>query len=224
MIQRVLYSALKAGLAAIQKDPDILKDVFDWQLDLANPEVNSIQQFFAEKPPNLYHGYARADYKFPLYSIVLQSEAEKDLMIGDDAGMITDEEDPNTNADMRGAFWHHSYEVLCYSEHPDATQYMYEVAKAILLQAGPYFVNAGLHGIRISGMDLRPDPQYIPEHLFVRRLVFECENAFVVVDRESRLSKAFRLSGLFVDNSGSSSDVGEVHTNIYPYVDGTEEE
>jgi len=224
MIQRLLYNALKTGLAEIQKDPRILEDVFEWQMDLGATEIATIQKWFKEKPPTIYHGYARVDYAFPLYSIILQSEGEKDLMIGDDAGMM-DDDDPNVkNADIRGAFWSHSYGILCYSEHPDATQYLYEVAKAIILQAAPLFVQAGLYGIRVSGMDLHPDQKYLPEHLFVRQLTCECECEFNIVDRPSRLTKAFKLAGLHLDSSGSPSDVGGVKTNIIPVISGTEEE
>jgi hypothetical protein len=218
MIQRYLYTALVNGLEAIRRDPSILDELFEDLYELDSTEMTAIRKWFADKPPSVYHGYARADYKFPLYTIVLQSEGEDKMMIGDEADQITDSGDPDFGADAYAALWRHTYHILCYSEHPDATLYMYEVVKAIILRSHDYFIQRDLWGIQVSGMDIHVDPKYIPEYLFVRQLVFSCEREFRQVDKASRKGKAFKIGGLFVDKSGSPSDVGEVKTLVYPYV------
>lgn len=218
MIQRYLYTALTQGLEAIRKDPTLLDELFDELYDLGTTEMAAIKTWFRTKPPSVYHGYARADYKFPLYSIVLAGEGEDKLMIGDEADQITEPEDPDFGADAYAALWQHTYNIMCYSDHPDGTLYLYEVAKAIILRAHQYFVEKGLWGIQVSGMDIHVDPKYIPEYLFVRQLVFRCEREFRQVDKATKRGKAWKVDGIFVDSSGSSSDVGGVKTLVYPYV------
>jgi hypothetical protein len=220
MIQRYLYTAIVRGLEAIRKDPEVLDRLFEDLYDLGTTEMASIKKWFKDKPPSVYHGYARADYKFPLYSIVLASEAETQLFVGDDAGMVEDSEDSDFGADARAAIWQHTYHVLSYSEHPDATLYMYEVLKAIFLNAHDYFIDSGLFGLHVSGMDVHVDAKYIPEYLFVRQLAFKCEREFLQVDKATRKDKAFSVSGIFLDSSGSASDVGGVKTLVYPYIAG----
>lgn len=218
MIQRFLYTALTNGLAAIAAKPELLDDLFSDQLGLSAGEVVAIKTYFVAHAPAVRHGYARSDFPMPVYAITLQSEGEKDLMIGDDGGVVDPEFDAELgNNDIRSALWHHNYGILCYSQHPDATTYMYEVAKSIILASGPYFVAQGIWGIRVSGADLRPDPKYLPEHLFARVLTFECEREFQVIDRTSRLTKAFAITGVHVDNSGQPSD--GINHNVTPYAE-----
>lgn len=217
MIQRYLYNVLKAGLAAVAKDPTILDELFQNLYGLDATEMAAIHKLFVEKPPVIMHGYARADATFPLYSIVLQNEGEKDLLIGDDAGM--DDE----HNDVYAAMWEHTYQILCYSQHPDATLYMYELAKTFLLTYHDYFVEKDLYAIRVSGTDLHPDERYLPGWLFVRQLTFSCEREFNQVSKVGALGKAFKVNGIFIDKAGSPSDPGAVKTLVVP-ISGNEEE
>ena len=223
MIQRYLYTALSAGLEVINKNPKILDGLFSDLYGLGKTELDAIRKWFVENPPMVMHGYARTDAKFPLYSITLQSEGEDKMMLGDEADQVMDSEDPDDGADTYAAMWQHNYGILCYSKHPDGTMYLYEVAKAIILQAHDYLVAQDIWGIRISGMDVHPDPRYIPEYLFVRQLTFACESEFKQVAKGSKFGKAFAVDGIFVDSSGSPHDVGEVKTLVTTYTpDGSE--
>jgi len=164
----------------------------------------------------VHHGYARQDHDFPLYAIVLADEHEDEHFIGDDAGMVTDTDDPNFGADCLSVIWEHNYQVLCYAEHPDVTTYIYEVAKSVIFTGEEELAGAGVIHLHSSGMDLAPDPRYIPEHLFVRQLNLQIKREFLRVVRSSRLGKAFKVSGIHVDKSGSPSEV-TVNTNITTY-------
>lgn len=215
MIQRFLYTTLKEGLAAIQAKPEILDDLFLDLWELSASEVAEIKTAFLAKYPGVIHGYARSETEFPVFSVVLGNEGEAAHYLGDDAGMIDDMDHPDFGSDCLSAIWKHSYQILCYTEHPDLTLYYYEIAKAILLTAD--FNSLDLFEVHVSGMDLMPDPRYIPEHLFVRQMTFECQREFMRVDKVSKLSKAFQVAGIHVDKSGSPSDVGAVKTLVTPY-------
>ena len=214
MIQRLLYTALMNGLAAIKADPTILDDLFLSNYELTTTEVEGIKTFFATRPPTVVHGYARQDQEPPLYSIILAAEREADAVMHDDAGSVTDTMDADFGADQYTALWEHTFHIMCITEHPDVCTYLYEVAKAIILQAKPTFIGFGVYGLTLSGMDLAPDPRYVPEHFFVRQLVVSCRAELLTTAKATKLGKAFKVAGIHVDKSGSPSDVGGVKTLI----------
>lgn len=215
MIQRYLYDTLKQGVQEILGEMSIIDDIFRVNYCLEQSEVDSIKTAFQANPPNVIHHYARSESEFPLWSVVLESEEESEHYIGDDAGMIDEPDDPLFGADRIASIFTHHYAILTYTEHPDLTLYYYEIAKAILVVAP--LKSQGLFNTHLSGMDVMPDPQYIPEHLFVRKMRFSADREFERIDKDSKLGKAFRVEGIHVDSSGSPSSVGGAKTLVTPY-------
>ena len=218
MIQRFLGTTLQAGLAAIQSDLTLLDDVFQ-QFDLSATEQTAIRTWFGANPPGVKFQYARTDDKFPLYSIILGNEEETDLFIGNDGELIdaslgdyVGRDDPDFGSDVKSSLWQSTYQIWCCAEHPDGTQYLYEVAKAIFLSAD--LDACGLHSIKFSGMDLALASQYVPEHLFIRTFQIRGKSEFERLDRSARLRKAFKVEGIHIDKTGSPSDVGDVKTLV----------
>lgn len=216
MIQRFLFLALQDGIAQISADLTLLDDLFAELYELDPTEVASIKTHFAAKPPKVIHGYAPRNVEPPVFSIVLMNEGESATFLNNDALQICDPDDPDFGADVKASIWQHSYHILTYTEHPDVTSYYYEIAKSILLASTDFFVERDLFDIQMSGQDLMPDPRYIPEHLFARRMVFNCDRQFRRVDRASKAGKAFKVAGIHIDESGSPSDVGGVKTLVEP--------
>lgn len=217
MIQRFIFSAIRDGINAITADPVILEQIFE-NYELDEDEVESIKTLWSSKPPIVRHGFARSDDEFPLFALVLVNEREVDTVLGDDGGIVEDPEDPLYGADIKTSFWEHNYDILVYSEHPDATLYWYEVVKSIMLEAG--FYDVGIYDLMLSGGDIMPDPEYIPGHLFVRRLNLKASREFKRIVHTSRLGKAFQVSGIHIDRSGSPRDPGPVKTLLVPYAEG----
>lgn len=213
MIERLLKTALSVGIDSIVADPTILDTIFGEKgYELSNTEIDSIKTVFAAKTPNVIHQYPRKDSEFPLYAIVLGVEAQGDHYLGDVAGQIEDDDDPDFGSDVLSAIWTHKYNVLVCTDHPDVTLYYYQIAKSMLMASS--LPNEGLFEMHLSGADLAPDPKYIPEHLFIRILTFGCSSEFVRVDLGSRLGKAFRVAGIHIDKNGSPGDVGGVKTLV----------
>jgi hypothetical protein len=224
MLQRLIYSVLKSGIQAAVNDPAILEELFGDELLLSDTEVAAIKTFF-QTPPDVIHGYARHDAHFPIYAVVLADESEDELVTADEAGVVDDGDD--FGADVLESIWAHTFMVLCYAEHPDVTTYMYDLAKYIFMLGRRYLVNheeAGITTVQFSGGDLAPDPRYLPQHLFLRQLTIKMGSEFARVDHESRLGKAFKVSGIHIDSSGSPSDVGGVQTLVTPYTLGDDDE
>lgn len=217
MIHRLLHDILTDGIAAITADITLLEDLFADHYEIEATETAAIREYFETNGFNVINGYARSDSVFPLVSIVLASEGESTTVIGDDGGQVLDEEDPYYTADIEAAFWDHVFHLYIYTGNPDITAAYYELAKVILLAGLATFTDDGCFGYKMSGMDLAPDPKYVPEHLFVRQLVFSCQREFQRIDKDSRLSKAFAVAGIHIDESGSPRDVGGVKTLVTPY-------
>lgn len=214
MIQRFIFSALERGIAQMKADPKLLEQLFLEVYELEQAEVDAIAQVFTTKTPDVIHGFARSDTKVPVIAIVLGNETETDKWLHDDAGTVDDPEDEDHGADILSSIWQHHYNILVYTEHPDVTSYYYEIAKSILIASNRFFTERDLYDVDISGMDLAPNAQYLPEHLFVRQMVFRCNREFRRIDRLSRLGRAFRVGGIHVDRSASPNDPGEVNTNV----------
>lgn len=222
MIQRYIFNAIQNGLAALAADPSILDDIFCNIYGLGSDEVAGIKTYFANTTINLQQGYAHVDAKMPLLAIVMAQEQMSDFFLGDAAGISDAPMGSDTfGADETGAVWESNYQVLCYAEHPDVVSYLYEVVKSALLVNDDYLVDNGVMEPILSGMDLVPDPRYLPEHLFCRVLGLRCKRAFIRVDKNSKFGKAFKITGMFVP-ANSPYDNGGVKTLVTPY-DGTSE-
>lgn len=217
MIHRLLHTILTAGVTTISNDITILNELFERNFALKDPEVDAVKEYFLAHPPEVINGYARKDSAFPLIAIVLANEGESQSFLADEAGPILDPDSPYVNSDITSAIWAHTYNFLIYSDHPDITVYYYEIVKLILLGGLPVLIDDGCFEFELSGGDLSPDPKYLPEHLFGRQITFSCQREFQIVDRDSRLLKAFRLGGIYVDSSGSPSDSEVSKSNITTY-------
>jgi hypothetical protein len=200
MIQRLIYKALTQGIEAIKADLTLLDDLFLSNYELDAKEVEGIKTFFTAKPPTVVHGYARTDQKPPIISILLASERQTETVLGDEAYDVMNEDDPDYQETQYANFWEHTYSVVCIAEHPDVCQYIYEIAKVIILKAKPTFIPYGVYGIQLSGSDVSPDPRYMPEHFFIRQLTVSCNAELLSVSKGSRLSKAFAVTGISIDS------------------------
>jgi len=213
MIQRFLYEVIKAGFEEVRDNPSLLRSIFE-TYELSETELSGIQQLLTEKFPTIKHQYARTEDNPPIISIVLGSESETEHYLSDFA--VQDDD----GSEILSSIWEYTYECLLYTEHPDHTLYLYEILKSALVAAP--LSDYGLFQNHFSGMDLAPDPMYIPSHLFARRFVIKTQREFERVDAIIALSKAFKVRGIHIDKSGSPSDVGEVKTLVGVYTEGDE--
>lgn len=219
MIHRYIQAILTTGIAAYKADPVLVDDLFDQLYELEDSEVNAIKTYFQQKGFTVYSGYPRIDSKPPYVAVILAGEGESDTYIGDYAGMITEDGHVLYGAEVEGSIWEHNYHIPVVTEHPDITQYMYELVKSVMLAGLPTLVDQECMQFSFSGQDLAPDPRYLPARYFIRQLIFSCKRQFSRIDRDSRLTKAFQVSGIHIDRSGSPRDVGGVETLVTPYTE-----
>lgn len=219
MIHRYIYDVLTTGIATITAEPEYLDDLFDENYQLVHDESVAIKEYFANKGFNVHNGYPRTNTEFPAVCIILGDEAESEHVIGDTGGKITDEDDPNYGLEIITSFWDCAYRLMVITEHPDVTAYYYEIVKYIMVDAQGCLINDGCSDFHMSGNELAPDARYLPEHLFARQLVFRCKREFQFIYRETDMRDIRSVDGIHVDSSGSSGDVGNVKTNVTPYIE-----
>lgn len=209
MIQRLIYTAMANGLAAIKSDPTVLDLIFGEDgFGFTETEMENIRTLFNdENCPILHHGYPRVDSTFPSYFLILANEDETDHVLGGMMGMEDDPTDPNFGVDVVGTIWTRRFNLLCYSEHPDLTLYMYEIAKYIM--QFNRVVNDVAVWTEMGGGDFLPDLQMLPLHVFGRVLRLMVRDDHFYLNRESRLAKAFTVGGIHVPD-----DSDGVITNI----------
>jgi len=217
MHERLLYRVLTAGVSLLKTDNAMMEDLFLREEGLDPAEVEAIKTFWADQTPTVHHSYPRRDFTPPFYSIVLGNENESGHFIGEDAGMISDPEDPNYGQEELASEWKHTYQIFCVTEHPDATIYTYQAAKYIFASAHDLLAGEGFYEMHLGGMDLAPDPRFMPEHWFVRQLSLEFKAEFARLDKTSALGKAWKVGGIHIDRAGApGEDTGDVKTLVYP--------
>lgn len=219
MIHRYLFDILTSGIAAIKADPSTIDELFQENYVLVSEEADAIKQYFLSHDFKVYNGYPRTTSEFPSIHIILADEAEVESVLGDSGGIIKDETDPNYQAEIITDIWEHKYRLMIVSEHPDVTAYYYEIIKFIMLEGFDYLTEDGCFEFKLSGMELAPDPKYLPEYLFVRQMVFECQREFQRINKRAKWERIRSVSGIHVDKAGSLSEVGDVKTNVKPYTE-----
>jgi hypothetical protein len=219
MINRYLKTILENGITAIQNDLTILDELFRYNFILEDSESISCKSYFSTNGFTVVNGYPRSDSKFPLCAITLLSDREADYVLNNDAGVIDDVPEQYTNMDLKTTIWEYMYQLFIYTEHPDITAYYYEIVKSILLENIDTFNDLACFNLSLFGSELAPDLRYLPEHLFSRQLTFRCNSEFTRFDRDSKLAKAFKVTGIYVDKTASKQDIGDVKANVNIYED-----
>ena len=215
MIERILFNAIKNGIDGINADPDEITAIFQKVHGLEPEEAQKIRDLWAQKPPELHHGYARTDSNFPAYFITLTGENESENWLGNESMQFLDDEgSPDYGSFVRGAIWTHTFNVLVYAQHPDVCLYMYQVLKAIFIAQDPYLRNCGLLKLRYSGSDMAPDQTWMPAGLFLRRFTVEAQSEYnqITPDADGR---AWKVAGIHIDSQGAPGEsVGGVKTLV----------
>lgn len=231
MIERSIYTALTTGIAWLAAKPRRVYTLFK-RLGLSDTEAAGVQTWFTAHVPNVIHSYPRiGETKFPAICIVLGDESESTKFL-DDSGGIINAEDAETlgslglvGAEITTSISSFEYHLLVIANEPDMTIYLYQIVRNILMQQRAFLKSdAGLLDQAMSGADLVPDPRYMPDHLFVRRLTLKClaETPFIGEAPSSGLVRS--VDGIFVDDGRQADETGGVLTQVTAVVDQEENE
>ena len=167
---RILYNALQLGITAITADTDLLDDI----LALEDEELGKAKTYWTTHPPSVVDGYARFDKPFPILAIVLSGDSNLQDYLGVGEEALLDEDDIVVGElfkrRMLGTFT-----IFVYADHPDVCLWYYQIARRILNVAVPYMIARKFEDPKLDGADLAPDPRYMPDNIFVRRITIAGE-------------------------------------------------
>ena len=193
MIERQIFTIIAGGLAWFKGgDGRRFERYLLGELELTPDEAAQAQLYFAggvdadgntveARPPTLIHGYARTGGPFPCWALILGNERETGTYLNDDA-LPVDEDgnrfyDPETGeiVDAKTRYVAYTFQIMVTTDHPDVTIYYYHLLKRILLSYHDEFIGNHLGAPTISGADLMPNPQYLPNDVYSRILTLEIE-------------------------------------------------
>lgn len=185
MNERLFKNVLEEGLQEFVDNPVLLERFFQHECQLAEAEAKIVRAYFTMRPdegqhggpPSIIYGYPRSTGPFPCWAILLLGDRSKQRFLGDDAGtappMDTEEdleEDPAIGL-VRLAEYTIGLDVYV-PDHPDVCIYYYNLLRHIVFQAVPTLQAAPnyLENVEFSGADIAPDPRYLPENMWIRRM------------------------------------------------------
>lgn len=219
MLERIIYTALKSGIEDLTSNPSRLNEFFTTRHGLSTTEAAAIRTYFLEHPPNIIHSYPRKDSKFPLYAIILGDERESTKFIGDDGGLVDPDElelGVEIGSAIRSSLMNHEYIILVATAQPDVTIYYYELAKYFLVRARGFLKDNGFLDTGLAGQDMAPDPRYLPEFLFLRRLVLSAMSELNVIAEKEAFIRS--VDGIYIDDGSGEDRIGAVKalTTVLP--------
>ena len=238
MIERLLYKIIKTGLDWYKEDDGQRFERFLInELRLEAAEAASARIYFAggevdgesaeARPPTLQHGYARTGGPFPLWTIILGAERESQTYLGEDATALDSEGNyfvnPETGEIVESKIRRVTYlfNIQCMADNPDITLYYYHLLKYIILSSHDAFMDEDIYSPTVGGMDLMPDPRYLPNDIFARQVTIEIEGEECWT--EANEGTAFELSGIAIDDTGGgeSAEPGSVAAKVTTYQTGS---
>jgi hypothetical protein len=194
--QRLVYHVLLSGFELMQQKPQFIDRIFEI---LPIQEVGKIKKFIAAgTKPNIVHGFPRRDMHEPLVISILTSNERTEQsylnshmgveQVEDDSlsflGELEEFESTGAASVVKGGRVQSQIETWIYALHPDILHYTYALAWVILHSSHDVFESWGVSPGEITGGDVQPDPKFLPDYTYIRRLVMPVsgDRTYVVVD------------------------------------------
>lgn len=193
-LEIMLYQLLKYELDQLTTNADkrnrYLRHIFD---PVAGSDYRKMaEDIIANKGVSTIVGYARQGVDLPCVAIILGDERTSTQLLADFVGETLEGEKGDT-ADYVGTFWDHAFPLWIYAEHPIVTVVIYQIVKMILLGANHVLEEGGLLEMTLSGTELGPNSEYVPENVFARVLQVNGKSVFTVPEF-TRDPAGYRLS------------------------------
>lgn len=217
MIERQIYTALDEGLTAILAEPARLRVFLERTLRLARAEATEIIELMLAHRPRIIHAFPRREEStFPLWAISLIDERESKRFLNNYTGLADSDFLGSADArfvesEMIGSQYITDIGVYTIAANPDTCHYFYQLSKYILTNARQSLVAGPILDIGFSGSDLSPELQYLPQHLFSRRLMVAVTHKFEILGERSPIIRD--IEGLHID--------GPRISDVRQYIDPT---
>jgi hypothetical protein len=165
LVERLLRVLLSESVTKLQNDENECRRFFSHFFDptVDEDEREEFITNFRNFPPRSIQGYARMGAELPVFSIVLTSDNETDEFVGQFA-------DDEAGTEFVASFFESVYSIYVCASHPIQAVYLYQFAKSVVLSGKIALLANGCHTVSISGGELAPDEQYMPENMYIRVL------------------------------------------------------
>jgi hypothetical protein len=177
MLERAYYTTIAQGFQDIRDRPQLLEHFF-LSMGLAREEVRSIRNWFISAEPSVNHAFPRhGASKFPGVFIVLESEDERQKVLDDFGGLVSFDDAIAENypelggAEIRTSFYEYRFNLFIVADNPDKCLYLFQLVRYILTAQHKELQKFGVLVSNITGSDLAPNPEYLPETFFIRRMI-----------------------------------------------------
>ncbi len=172
--EQVIRRLLLTGVDTLTAHPDLFDAVWS---GLSSPDLARLKAIWATNPPTVVSGYAREGAAFPLYAVTLQGDnpSADYLGINERWSDLDDDGDFDAGELVGSVRTTGSFGIFVYASHPDVCAAYYRAARYILNVGRKALLQGGLQEPQLSGVELRPDARYTPDHLFVRQLTLTVE-------------------------------------------------
>ena len=221
-VERLLLRLLRSEVERLSRDEKLLRYYFGVVFDdtLGEKERNAYVENFMRQPPSVVLGYPRSSVTFPVIAIVLAEESEAQNTVGDFLGETLGEDDDPVYADFVGGMFDSQHGCYIYAEHPDVCLYLYHFVKMIMLGGKDWLLSKGVTEMTISGGELMPNEEYLPENMFSRVVNVKTMAPFVVPRPALVDARKAKVVGIYADDVV----VDGVRGGVHPYPQGLPED
>lgn len=200
MIERLLLKILRESIDKLSKSESECRRFFSHFFDGSTPEDSeSFVTNFMRQPPLAVLGYARSTADFPCIAIVLENDSPTENFLGDFVGQ-TREDDDEEPTEYVGAIFETTHAMYIYAEHPDVCNYLYQFTKAVAISGVEELLSRNVQDVSLSGGELTPDENYMPNNMFVRVLRVTATAPFTVPRLLTTDPSKVRVTGIFADD------------------------
>lgn len=181
--ERIVRRLMQLGVDTITANPSMIDFILqgpnegDNGSGYTDADLAEVKASWARNKASVLIGYARTDSPFPVWAITLQGDNPATDFLGMGGYNETDAEildGLGLGANPVEALAHVRtdtiFGILVYHEHPDMAAAHYRILRYILNVGRMFLIKNGLDSPAISGAELAPDPRYLPDALYVRRV------------------------------------------------------
>lgn len=174
MPERVILALLRSEVDRLANpdNGDDLRRFFNHFFDpmISNKERESYIVNFQRQPPVTRLGYPRTSATFPCFAIIMERDTMDQEALGKYLGQTRPDDPIESAEEYVGSMFEQVYGIFIFAEHPDVCLYLYHFAKAVLLGSHVTLQECGIIDPQYEGAEMMPQPDYLPENMFVRRL------------------------------------------------------
>ena len=114
------------------------------------------------------------------------------------------------------------FTIFVYAEHPDWCAWLYRVLRRILNLGSRYLWAQEIYNVQMTGTDMIPDPRFVPENVYVRKISLSVEYEDEWEDTDNLWVAINGAAEAFLPSPGGS--IGIFHEDViggsvHPYTE-----